>query len=79
MILAKRARNRAGCPLRDYETILNHICTTKTKTGLRVPAKLVTKYYPTGIRISDKGLKRLRFEPSDTLPKWNDVIDAPKM
>lgn len=78
-LLCEISKNWAGCPLRDYKTILNHIRTTKTKTGLRVRAKLVTKYYPTGIRISDKEFKRLRFEPSDTLPKWNYVIDPPKM
>ena len=78
-LLCEISKNWAGCPLRDYQTVLNHIRTTKTKTGLRVRARLVTKHYPTGIRISDKEFKQLRFEPSDTLPKWNYVIDPPKM
>ncbi|MFT4638211.1 MAG: hypothetical protein ACI8T1_001530 [Verrucomicrobiales bacterium] len=52
--------------MRNYETILNHIRTTKTKTGLRVRAKLITKLYETGIKVSEK-----EFKPSDVLPKWN--------
>ena len=73
-LLCEISKNWAGCPLRNYDTILNHIRTTKTKSGLRVRAKLITKHYKTGLRISDKEFKQLRFEPADILPKWNYSI-----
>lgn len=75
-LLCEISKNWAGCPLRNYETILNHIRTTKTKTGLRVRAKLITKRYETRIKVFEKEFKLLRFKPSDVLPKWNYSITA---
>jgi hypothetical protein len=37
---SKISKNWAGQPLRDYETVVNYISTTATKTGLRVDAHL---------------------------------------
>ena len=48
-LLSEISKNWAGVPLRNYETILNHIRTTTTNTGLSVAAQLVEQDYPTGI------------------------------
>ena len=66
--------NWAGQPLRNYETILNFIRTTKTKTGLRVRARLVDHDYPTGIKISDADFATLALEPHETQPQRNYTI-----
>ena len=47
------SKNWAGHPLRSYQTILNHIRTTTTDTGLCVTAQLVDQEYPKGVKISD--------------------------
>ena len=51
-LFSEISKNWAGRPLDSYETILNFIRTTKTKTGLKVNARLVKKQYPKGIKIS---------------------------
>lgn len=48
------SKNCAGRPLRDYETEVNYISTTRTKTGLRVEAHLVKTDYPTGLKVSTR-------------------------
>ena len=45
-LFSEISKNWAGRPLDSYETILNFIRTTKTKTGLKVNARLVKKQYP---------------------------------
>jgi hypothetical protein len=39
-------------PLDSYEKALKFIRTTKTKTGLRVTARLDRTNYPTGVKVS---------------------------
>jgi hypothetical protein len=46
--------------LTTYETALNHVRTTKTKTGLHVKAYLVRKQYPKGEKISDEQMHLAR-------------------
>ena len=55
-LFSEISKNWAGRPLDSYETILNFIRTTKTKTGLKVNARLVKKQYPKGIKISDPAM-----------------------
>lgn len=54
--------NWRGRPLTSYETIVNLIANTKTKTGLRIEAVLDTASYPTGIKITDKQLNAVNIE-----------------
>ena len=68
------SKNWAGQPLRSYTTMLNYLRTTKTKTGLKVRAKMIKKTYRKGIKITDKEFKKLRFKSSEILPKWNYSI-----
>ena len=66
--------NWAGVPLRDYETILNRIQTTKTTRGLTVEAILHTDDYPLGIKVDDAQMKEIAPDYHDTLPRWNYTI-----
>ena len=52
-LFSEISKNWAGHPLHSYETILNHIRTTTTNTGLRVTAQLVGHDYPRGVKITD--------------------------
>ncbi|MFZ5501412.1 MAG: ISAzo13 family transposase, partial [Candidatus Micrarchaeota archaeon] len=64
-----------GEPLVNYETIISLISTTKTKTGLRVRAKLDPKSYETGMKIPDEDMKRLSLRPHKFHPELNYTID----
>ena len=68
------SKNWAGRPLTGYETVLNYISTTRTKTGLRVDAHLVQADYPTGVKVSDKEMKDLSVRRHDTQPGRNYTI-----
>ena len=68
------SKNWAGRPLTDYETVVNYISTTRTKSGLRVDAHLVRADYPTGIKVSDKEMKDLSVRAHDTQPNRNYTI-----
>ncbi len=73
-LFSEISKNWAGRPLRDYETILNYIRTTTTKTGLHVDAQLVPKTYEKGRKISDRDFKHFKetyLKPHETLPNWN--------
>lgn len=73
-LFSEISKNWAGQPLVSYQTILNYIRTTTTKTGLKVMASLVKKNYPTGIKISDADMKTVNIQPHKVLPKWNYTI-----
>jgi Rhodopirellula transposase DDE domain/Winged helix-turn helix len=73
-LFSEISKNWAGQPLSSYETILNYIKTTTTKTGLTVKATLEDKEYSKGIRISKEEFSKLAVEHHSTLPKWNYTI-----
>ncbi len=52
--------NWRGEPLINYETIINLIGGTKTRTGLKVKAVLDTNEYETGIKVSDEQLEEIQ-------------------
>ncbi len=66
--------NWQGRPLISYETVVNLIGSTRTKTGLRVKAKLDRKFYATGEKISDEQMEEVNIRPHPTHPKWNYTI-----
>jgi hypothetical protein len=68
--------NWAGVPLRDYETILNYLKTTTTRTGLTVDSILHTADYATGVKITRAQMKEINIRHHDTLPAWNYTISA---
>jgi hypothetical protein len=68
------SKNWAGCPLRSYETMLNYINTTRTATGLRVTAQLVTQEYAKGVKIPDALMGTLDLRPHEVQPLRNYTI-----
>jgi len=66
--------NWQGQPLESYETVVSLIAGTKTRTGLRVGARLDRKEYQKGEKISDALMQQIRLEPHKTCPQWNYTI-----
>jgi len=66
--------NWRGEPLVSFETVINLISSTTTRTGLRIKAVLDTNEYQTGVRISDEQIEELSIETDEFQPKWNYTI-----
>ena len=66
--------NWRGEPLINYETIINLIGGTKTRTGLRVKAVLDTNEYETGIKVSDEQFEEIQIRRHKVHPAWNYTI-----
>jgi hypothetical protein len=73
-VFSEISKNWAGVPLRTYETVLNYISTTATKTGLTVRAHLLRGDYQTGVKISKKSIDALALERHATQPNRNYTI-----
>ena len=73
-LFSEISKNWAGRPLRNYETILNYINTTRTKTGLVVTAKLIDQEYPGGVKIPDALMATIHLDPHETQPRRNYTI-----
>ena len=68
------SKNWRGKPLITRETVVNLIGSTKTKSGLKIKAKLDDNIYKTGRKITDKELKNVHIERSDFHGEWNYKI-----
>jgi hypothetical protein len=66
--------NWKGRPLVSYETVVNLIGATRTKTGLRIKAALDTRQYEAGVKIPDEEMERINLRPHSTNPSWNYTI-----
>lgn len=66
--------NWKGEPLISYETIVNMIGATTTKSGLKIKARLDRNKYETGIKISDSEMKDIRIQHHRLHPEWNYTI-----
>ena len=73
-LFSEISKNWAGVPLETYETILNFIQTTATKTGLRVQSTLVNKNYETGVKITNQQMASLSIDRFPVMPQWNYTI-----
>lgn len=73
-LFSQISKNWAGCPLDGYDTILRHIRTTTTTTGLRVRARLVRTHYDKGRIISDAQMREINVVMDPVLPKWNYTL-----
>ena len=58
----------------SYQAVVNLIGTTRTKTGLRVKARLDPKVYETGVQITDEETECINLQSHKTHPKWNYTI-----
>ena len=68
------SKNWAGHPLEDFETVINFLENTKTKTGLNIAAYLDDREYEKGLKVPDSEFKRLNIAKNDELSNWNYTI-----
>jgi len=66
--------NWKGKPLVSYETVVNLIGGTTTKTGLKVKAILDTNYYETGVEVTSSEMEEIQLRPHKKFPHWNYTI-----
>lgn len=71
--------NWQGVPLSNYETIINSIGATKTKTGLKIKVKLDKNSYEKGKKFSEPQMRGIRIKQHETNSNWNYTILAPKI
>lgn len=67
------SKNWAGRPLDAWETLLNYIRTTATRTGLAVKAHLIDRLYER-VKISDAQMRALPITRPSDLPMWNYTL-----
>ena len=73
-LFSEISKNWAGQTLENYQTVLNFIRTTKTLTGLLVDATLLDADYPTGIKISEAQMNKVKLRQHKILPMWNYTL-----
>jgi hypothetical protein len=73
-VFSEISKTWAGCPLRSFDDILHYICDTKTATGLKVQAHLVTETYEKGVKVPDEEMDALSIQSHDVCPQWNYTI-----
>jgi transposase len=69
--------NWRGEPLKDYETIVNLIASTKTSQGLEVMCRLDHTKYPIGLKITDEEMATVNLVRSKFHGEWNYKIHPP--
>lgn len=67
-------QNWRGQPLVSYETVIQLIGATHTRTGLTVQAGLDQHAYPTGIKISDDQMAHIQLQKDRFHGEWNYTI-----
>lgn len=67
-------QNWRGRPLVSHEVVVNLIGHTTTKTGLKIRAKIDSRPYPKGIKISDAEMAKLNITPASFHGEWNYSI-----
>ena len=67
--------NWKGKPLISYEVIINLIKGTKTKSGLRILAKMDKQKYEKGRKISEEEFDKIAITLHNTNPNWNYSIN----
>jgi len=77
-LFSQISANWAGKPLRTFRTALNCIRGTTTTTGLRVQARMNSKTYQKGEKVSDADMATLRLTRHDAQPDWNYTISPAK-
>jgi len=66
--------NWRGKPLVSYETVVNLIGGTRTRSGLKVKALLDTRDYETGQEVSSKQMGELHLRGHSFHPDWNYTL-----
>jgi transposase len=61
-------------PLVSRQTVIDLISSTKTKTGLKVYARLDPKTYPTKVKVTDEQMEAVNIRGEEFHPEWNYTI-----
>ena len=72
-------QNWRGKPLRTFETIVDLIGNTRTTAGLRVKAKLDSRKYKTGVKITKAEMHELSVRPDSFHGEWNYEVKPRKL
>jgi transposase len=67
-------QNWRGKPLTSHEVIVSLIANTSTKAGLKVRAALDTNSYPTGQKVANAEMAKLKLTPAEFHGEWNYSI-----
>jgi hypothetical protein len=68
------SQNWRGRPLLTHDIVVNLIANTATRAGLTIKAKLDTRSYPTGIKVSKDDFETLNLDLDPFHGDWNYVI-----
>ncbi len=63
--------NWKGEPLVSFETVIQLISATTTRTGLKIKARLDKRVYATGIAIAKEEMEKLNLRLHQKNPQWN--------
>jgi hypothetical protein len=66
--------NWKGQPLTSHDVMVNLIGSTKTKTGLKVKAKIDKRKYPMGVKVSDGDMRKVNLKKDTFHGEWNYKI-----
>lgn len=66
--------NWRGRPLETFETVVNMIGSTTTKSGLKVKARLDEHEYQTGRKVTKEQMATVNLHRHSRLPNWNYTI-----
>lgn len=66
--------NWKGKPLENFEAVVKLISSTKTKSGLKIKARLDKKKYKKGMKISKEDFEELNLKFSKKFPQWNYTV-----
>jgi hypothetical protein len=69
------SQNWRGEPLQTYETVVNLIASTKTRTGLTVSCRLDKRSYQTGKVITDDQMETINLDRNQFHGDWNYTIN----
>ena len=64
-------QNWRGKPLVSYQTIVQLIAATTTRTGLNVKAEIDHASYPAGVKVTDAEMAALNIQPAAFHGEWN--------
>ena len=68
------SRNWRGKPLTSREVVISLIGNTRTKSGLLIKTAIDKRFYPKGLKISDKEMATIRLKPATFHGEWNYTI-----
>ena len=71
-------QNWRGRPLQSRQVVVNLIGKTTTSQGLRIKARLDTRRYASGIKITDKQLAAVKLKPDTFHGEWNYAVVSEK-